>query len=204
MRPRNGLQPRMIDTCSRCGRGVPGRLVGGKNAMTRPKGDLMNATYLVRGDDLTVLHPLAVRQAPASTSPRALIWGVDLRESPSRMAAKRELRQACRDAYTYAKSWPSVVHVVVAYAQSAGLPSGACLATAAHSASRAHAEIERSRGRYVDVVVLDVTGCESGELLRDRVMEAISTRPGAAGDAALPWEDLTAHTIHEAAMQQAY
>jgi hypothetical protein len=64
--------------------------------------------------------------------------------------------------------------------------------------------MERSRGRYVNVVVLDVTGCEGGELLRERITEAIRTRPSAAGDAALPWQDITDRTIHEAAMQQVY
>ena len=164
----------------------------------------LNASYLVRGDDLAVLHPLAASQAEASASPRALTWGVDLRGASSRMAARRQLRHACRDAHEYAKSWSALVHVIVVYVQSSSLPPGACLGAAAHSASRTHAEMERSRGRYVNVVVLDVTGCEGGELLRERITEAIRTRPSAAGDAALPWQDITDRTIHEAAMQQVY
>lgn len=164
----------------------------------------LNATYIVRGDDLPVLHPLAAAQAAASESPRALVWGVDLRDAPSRMAARRQLRHACRDAHEYAKTWSAIVHVIVVYVQGVGLPAGACLPAAAQSASRTHAEMERTRARYVDVVVLDVTGCEGGEMLRDRVMEAVNARPGAAGDAALPWQDITGQTIHEAAMQQVY
>lgn len=163
---------------------------------------MLNATYIVRGDDLPVLHPLAAAQAPASESPRALVWGVDLRDATSRMAARRLLRHACRDAHEYAKTWSAIVHVIVVYVQGGALPAGACLPAAAQSASRTHAEMERTRARYVDVVVLDVTGCEGGEMLRDRVMEAVNARPGAAGDAALPWQDITGQTIHEAAMQQ--
>jgi len=164
----------------------------------------LNAPFIVRGDELTVLNLLAAQQAPASASPRALVWGVDLRDAPSRPAAKRQLRQACRDAHQYAKSWSGIVHVIVVYVQRGSLPSGACLGAAAQSASRTHAELERTRGRYVDVVVLDVTGCEGGELLRDRIMEAVTARPGVAGDAALPWEEITSRSIHEAALQQAF
>lgn len=181
---------------------MPGRLVGDRTDKAYGKVNLLNATYIVRGDDLPVLHPLAATQAPASESPRALVWGVDLRGAPSRTAARRHLRHACRDAHEYAKTWSSIIHVIVVYVQGSALTAGACLSTAAQSASRTHAELERTRARYVDVVVLDVTGCEGGELLRDRVLEAVNARPGAAGDAALPWQDITTRTIHEAAMQQ--
>ena len=162
----------------------------------------MAVKFLVRGDDLPVLHPLTVAQATASDPSRALIWGVDLRHGQTRRSAKKKLRQACRDARKYATGWSGIVHVLVAYAQGGTLPPGTCAATAGQAAAQAHAEMERSRGRYVDVVVLDVTGWEDGDTLHDRVIEAVSGRPGAAGDAALAWREILDSPIHEAAMQQ--
>lgn len=164
----------------------------------------MTATFLVRGDDLPVLRPLAVAQATASDYPRALIWGVDLRYTQTRRAAKQQLRQACRDAYEDATGWSGIVHVVVVYTQGGSLPPGTCSFAASQAATRAHAEMERSRGRYVDVVVLDVTGWEDGHTLYERVIEAVSARPGAAGDAALAWWEILDSSIHEAAMRQRF
>lgn len=90
----------------------------------------------------------------------------------------------------------------VAYRRGGSLPEKRCLAVAGQAATRTHADMERSRGRYVDVVVLDVTGWEDGDTLLDRVVEAVSGRAGAAGDAALVWPEIVDASIHQAAMQQ--
>ena len=164
----------------------------------------MTTDFIVRGDHLPVLSALAVIQAPGSHSPQALIWGLDLRHEATRHAAQKRLRHTSRDVAGLAAIYPRLTHVVVAYTHGGSLPEGSCLAAAAQAATRMHSTLERSRGESVDVVNLDVTGWEDGELLRDRILEAVAGNPRAAGDAALAWHDIIDTPIHSAAMRQFY
>ncbi|WP_127476528.1 hypothetical protein [Microbacterium sulfonylureivorans] len=164
----------------------------------------MTADHIVRGDHLPVLMPLAVVQASGPDSPRALIWGLDLRDEKSRHAAQKRLRHVCQDVESVAGMYPRLTHVLVAYTHGGSLPEGSCLGSAAHAATRIHSTLERTRGRPIDVVTLDVTGWENGELLRDRVLETVATARDAAGDVALGWHDIVDTPIHAAAMRQFY
>jgi hypothetical protein len=164
----------------------------------------MTADLIVRGDHLQVLLPLAVVQASGGDSPRALVWGVDLRDEKSRRAAQKRLRGACHDVEAVAAAHPRLTHVLVAYTHGGSLPEGSCLGSAARAATRMHSTLERTRGRSIDVVTLDVTGWEDGELLRDRVIEAMATARNAAGDVALGWHDIVDSSIHAAALRQFY
>ncbi len=164
----------------------------------------MTTDLIVRGDHLPVLLPLAVVQGSGSDSPRALVWGVDLRDEKSRHAAQKRLRHVCQEVQTIAGTYPRLTHVLVAYTHGGALPEGSCLSSAATAATRMHSTLERTRGRPIDVVTLDVTGWENGELLRDRVLETVATAPDAAGDVALGWHDIVDTSIHAAAMRQFY
>ncbi|WP_214467497.1 hypothetical protein [Microbacterium flavescens] len=164
----------------------------------------MTADLIVRGDQLPVLLPLAVVQASGADSPRALVWGLDLRDERSRHAAQKRLRQVCQEVERVAAIYPRLTHVLVAYTHGGSLPEGSCLGSAAQAATRMHSTLERTRGHSIDVVTLDVTGWEDGELLRDRVLETVTTARDAAGDVALGWHDIVDTSIHAAALRQFY
>jgi hypothetical protein len=164
----------------------------------------MTADFILRGDLLPVLLPLAVAQASGQESPRALVWGLDLRDEKSRHAAQRRLRRVCHEVEAVAAGYPRLTHVLVAYSHGGSLPEGSCLGSAAQAATRMHSTLERRRGGPIDVVTLDVTGWENGELLRDRVLEVVGSARDAAGDVALGWHDIVDASIHAAALRQFY
>jgi hypothetical protein len=162
----------------------------------------VTSEVLVRGDQLPVLVPLAVVQASGEQSPTAVVWGVDLSNEPSRRAAQKRFRRVCSEVGAYAAAHARVTHLFVVYSHGGALPEGACLSTAGLAATRLHSDMERSRGRSFEVVALDVTGWENGELFRDRILEAVTRNADAAGDVALGWHDITDASIHSAAMRQ--
>jgi hypothetical protein len=164
----------------------------------------MTAELIVRGDQLPVLIPLAVAQASGSASPTAMVWGVDLAGEPSRRLAQKRFRRMCAEVGEFAASHPRLDHLFIVYTHGGALPEGTCLSTAGHAATRLHATIERSRGRSLDVIALDVTGWEDGELIRDRIIDAAETPTGTAADIALGWHDITEDSIRVAAAKQYY
>lgn len=164
----------------------------------------MTAALIVRGDNLPILGPLAVVQASGAESPQALVWGVDLSRERSRHAAQKRLRRVCQEVGAYSAAHPRMAHLFVVYTHGGSLPEGSCLGTAAQAATRLHAGFERTRGRDIDVVTLDVTGWENGELFRDRILEAVGAHHSASGDVALGWHDIVDSTIHAASMSRFY
>lgn len=162
----------------------------------------MTPDYIVRGDHLSVLSSLAAGQGTGLDSPRALVWGVDLASAASRRAAHKRLRLECRDVAHASASQPGLTHLFVVYTHGAALPEGSCLTSAAQAATRLHAELERTRGRFVEVILIDATGWENGDALRDRIAQTVAAPAGVAGDVALGWHDITDASIHQAAMQQ--
>lgn len=180
--------------------GEPGSLVGSVLVVDRES--LVTPAFIVRGDHLPILTPLAVSQASALVPPRALVWGVDLGAAPSRRAANKQLRLACRDVLRAAPARQALAHLFVVYTHGPVLLEGTCLTVAGRVAAKLHADIERAWGRFVEVVLLDVTGWEDGEALRDRIVQTVATPAGVAGDVALGWHSLTDASIHQAAMEQ--
>ncbi|HEX5730257.1 hypothetical protein [Microbacterium sp.] len=164
----------------------------------------MSTEVIVRGDDLPVLGPLTVVQASGSDLPHALVWGLDLGNERSRHAAQKRLRRVGQEVGDYSAAQPGLRHLFVVYSHGGSLPEGSCLGAAAQAATRLHAEFERSRGREIDVITVDVTGWENGELFRDRILEAVDGRHNSPGDAALGWHDILDSSIHAAAMNQFY
>lgn len=164
----------------------------------------MTAEIIVRGDQLPVLVPLAVAQAAGSVLPTAMVWSVDLGDESSRRSAQKRLRRICAELGEYAAAQPRLNHLFVVYTHGGALREGTCLSTAGQAATRLHATIERSRGRSLDVIALDVTGWEDGELLRDRIIEAAETPAGTAAEIALGWHEITQDSIRVAAAKQYY
>ena len=122
----------------------------------------MSTEIIVRGDHLPVLVPLTVVQASGSDLPQALVWGLDLGTERSRHAAQKRLRRVGQEVADYSAAQPGLRYLFVVYTHGGSLPEGSCLGAAAQAATRLHAEFERSRGREIDVVTLDVTGWEDG------------------------------------------
>ena len=54
----------------------------------------------------------------------------------------------------------------------------------------------------MEVILIDATGWEDGEALRERILQTVATPAGVAGDVALGWHALTDASIHRAAMEQ--
>lgn len=162
----------------------------------------MTSSFIVRGDHLPILTALAAGQSTGLDAPRAMVWGVDLSAAPTRHAAQKRLRQEIKDIAAITATHPSVVHLFIVYSHGGALLTGACLGSAAQAANRLHTEFERARGRFVEVVFIDVTGWEDSEALRDRIVQTVATPAGVAGDVALGWHDITDATIHRAAMSR--
>lgn len=162
----------------------------------------MSEDFIVRGDHLAVLNATVVAQSAGTTSPRALIWGVDLSADTTPRSAAKHLRQSGRDALKVAAAHPDLAHVFVLYSHGGALGEGSCLHSAAQAATRVHAGLERARGRYVDVFAIDVTGWEDTDTLQRRIRDAVTARAGAAGDVALGWHEIVDESIHAAAMKQ--
>ena len=157
------------------------------------------ADYIVRGDHLPILNALAVSQASGLDSPKTLVWGLDLAPAQTRRAAHRRLRLESHGIARACQPQSRLTHLFVVYTHGASLPEGSCLSAAGQAATRLHAELERSSGRFIEVILIDATGWENGDDLRDRVVQTASTPAGVAGDLALGWHDITDMSIHQAA-----
>ena len=180
--------------------GEPGSLVGAVSAVDR-KG-LVSATFTVHGDPLPILAPLNAGRTEVLESPRALVWGLDLAATASRRNAHKRLRSECQTVMSVAFEQPTLAHLFVVYTHGSALPLGSCLTAAGQAAAKLHAELERARGRFEEVVLIDATGWENGEVLRDRIVHSVATPAGVAGDIALDWHSIAHASIHEAAMAQ--
>lgn len=161
----------------------------------------MSSDILVRGDHLPALTELTVDQAEATASPRALVWGIDLGDCVTRIAVKRHLRQAFADVSGIARADDRLVHLFIPYTHRGAMPPGSCLPHAARLAMKLHVALERELGRDVDVVAIDITGCENGELLRDRIGSAVTAPVAQRCDLALSWPELTGQSIRSIVLQ---
>lgn len=160
----------------------------------------MTATFIVRGDQLPVLTPLTSEQSLDLGVARALVYGVDLTAASSPRSAHKQLRARSRDAAGDASPLPGLAHMFVVYAHGPTVRKGSCQTAAGQIAATLHAEFERGRGRYVEVVLIDASGWGDGETLRERIIQAVSTPAGVAGDIALNWRAIAGRSIHQAAM----
>lgn len=162
----------------------------------------MTATFIVRGTPLPVLTALTSSQSTRAEPVRALVWGVDLTSATSRRAAQKHLRTECRQVAESAAALPALAHLFIVYIHDATLPEGSGLTSAAQIAAKLHAELERTRGRFVEVIFIDATGWDDGETLRERIVETVAQPAGVAGDIALGWRAICDTSIHKAAMAQ--
>ena len=104
----------------------------------RTRGSIVTAEFIVRGDYLPGLIPLAVAQASGPDSPKALVWGVDLGDERSRHAAQKRLRRVCQEVGAYSSVHPRLAHLFVVYTMGARCPKAVprCGGAGRHPAPR--------------------------------------------------------------------
>lgn len=125
-----------------------------------------------------------------------VVWGSDLTQEDRPRLARRALRASAAEALTVVRAHASLKHLVLIYR---GSPQHRRrLRSSAQSvARRLHAELERTRARYVDVVVIDITDLDDHPMIEQRLSKLAGTTAGIVGYAAIRWEDLHEESIHD-------
>lgn len=164
----------------------------------------MTYTVVALGDHIDQLHELIQRINVIDADEgiaddlrrrcRGLVVGLDLAEAESRRKARTTLKREVARWGDELRRYPSAIHLLIACRRPAHVTAGHFLDVADGLALRIHAELER-RARYVDVTLLDVTECDDGELLADRLLERIAGPAGGYPAAALAWSDIRDRSI---------
>lgn len=132
---------------------------------------------------------------------RTVVVGVDLRAVGSRAAAKLRLKEAGRRAAESAARVDDLRHVVIATALDPHLVRSFDRVASA-IATRLHSELERGSGQDIEVTFLDVSRCDDGRALFDRLRERSDDRTGTHGVVVLNWDDIRHRSIARAASAQ--
>lgn len=134
--------------------------------------------------------------AGETTDARCLVWSIDLTGVERPREARRLLRSSAAEALDASRVYGDLRHLVITY-RGVAARRRALRFTAQGIARRLHSELERARGRFVDVVVIDLSGVDRRGLLAQRVGELAGTGRGIVGYAAIPWEDLRGESIRD-------
>ncbi|GAA2580255.1 MULTISPECIES: hypothetical protein [Micrococcales] len=172
----------------------------------------MTHTVVALGDHLDSLRQLTPHRGVIDSDEdleprggvRGLVVGVDLTGARSAREVRAELKRQVTRWAEAARRYPGAIHLLIAYQIPRGLDPSRVQGAADGAALRAHAMLERSAARYVDVTLLDVTECDDTTVLADRIMERISGRAGAYSAAALTWADIRGTSIARATMADYY
>jgi hypothetical protein len=151
--------------------------------------------------DETVAYLAGDAEGEVPTSARTLVVGVDLRGIPARGAAKLRLREAGKLAAARARESDALRHVVLATALDPRVLRH-FERVASSIATHLHSELERASGRDIEVTLLDVSACDNGRLLFDRLRERSGDPTGAHGVVVLSWDDIRSRSIARAANEQ--
>ena len=168
---------------------------------------------VILGDQLAVLTPLAAsiereagEQSPAvSPSPwsaRAAVIGLDLRDATSLREVKRRLREVTHRAARDVRVYPDLVHLFVIYLVPEAVRADRLSSAAAGIASRLHAALERESGQYVDVALINASGCGDSLRLADRIADRVRERAGMHTDIALDWPEIRDRSISDIALDE--
>lgn len=159
----------------------------------------MTHSVVVHGDPIAPLEALmrhagvvgADDDLPAELRrrTRGLVVGLDLSESVSPRKTRALLKREVVRWGEQLRRYPSAIHLLIAVHLPPHVTPSRFLRTADGLSLRIHAELER-RARYVDVTLLDVTSCDDGERLADRLLQRISGPAGGYPAAALTWSDI--------------
>lgn len=142
--------------------------------------------------------------APESRVPadaRTVVVGVDLRDVASRGVAKARLKIAGQLAAETVRHGGAVRHAVIATTLDPHMVRYFDRLASA-LATRLHSDLERAAGRDVEVTLLDVSRCENGRALFDRLRERSDDPSGSHGVVVLNWDDIRSRSIARAATLQ--
>jgi hypothetical protein len=163
------------------------------------------------GDRLAVLGELAKRPgfdevitdaAAVKAAPRAAVVGLDLRAVSSGREAARQLKQLLPLVELTVGRCSTLDHVCVAYNAASEDVADRLDSVAESVASRLHAGFERRSGRYVDVTVVDVSGCDDAVILANRLEERINEVAGHHADIAVRWTDIAHRSIRQVTLDR--
>lgn len=168
---------------------------------------------VILGDQLAVLTPLAAyieREAgehppgasPSPSSARAAVIGLDLRDATSLREVKRRLRDITDRAARDVRGYPDLVHLFVVFLVPAAVRADRLSSATAGIASRLHAALERERGQYVDVALINATGCGDSLRLTARIADRVRERAGMHTDIALDWQEIRDRSISDIALDE--
>lgn len=171
-------------------------------------GSIMQREAALLGHYLPVLEPLTAadgvldfRTSERTTPPftvGALIVGLGLEPADSPRALKSALSSALVQHLADAHRYSSLSHLVVLYERSAHLDFRKSRAAARTMALRAHTQLEREAGLFVDVLLLDITACDDPQKLARKVRELLGQPAGLETETALQWEQITTSSIRSA------
>lgn len=163
----------------------------------------MNPRIAVAGDRPQPLGS-AIDAIAQSGEPTCLLWLIDLSAETSARRVRAELKSRYADMLAHAASLTALRHLIILCLHDESIAERKVHAAGAAFATRLHAELERARGRYVDVAVIDISACRDTRRLLDRVEEAADQPAGPAGSVALTWREIRDRTIHAAAAAAEY
>lgn len=164
----------------------------------------MTHKVVALGDRIEPLHELIQRVQVIDTGDgladdlrrrcRGLVVGLDLARAESPREARSMLKREVVRWGDELRRYPSAIHLLVACRRPPHVSADRFLRAADGLSVRIHTELER-RARYVDVTLLDVTECDDGERLADRLLERVSGPAGGYPAAALIWSDIRDRSI---------
>lgn len=152
----------------------------------------MNTTITYLGDMVNNFP-----STPPTAGAHCLVWAIDIAGIERRREAKCQLRSAATRALEASRACGDLKHLVIPY-RAASAHRRFLHFTAQSNARRLHSELERAHGRYVDVVLIDLSEIDDNHLLTQRVDELACTGRGIVGYAAISWEVLRSESIREA------
>lgn len=163
----------------------------------------MNPRIAVAGDRPQPLGA-AIDALAHDGEPSCLLWLIDLSAEPSARRVRAELKNRYDEMLAHAAGLAALRHLIILCLHDERIAERKVHTAGAALATRLHAELERARGRYVDVAVIDISACRDTRRLLDRVAEAADQPAGPAGSVALTWSEIRDRTIHAAAAAAEY
>lgn len=161
-------------------------------------GDAPTTPLLDAEPDFVTLDGLADSDR---AQPRTIAQFAALPPRPTRATVKKALQSHVLDAVRIARHHPRVRHIVVIVVADAELPPFFDRIASA-VATRAHADLERSSGRDIELTVLDASECPRAHLLFNRIRLRSADPAGSHGVVVLRWDDISTKDIAEAAREQ--
>lgn len=154
----------------------------------------MSVPFIVRGDPLP--HLLAPQILEVGERARGLCWGVDFTPCTLRRKARETKRRALNAIKAELDTHPQIRRICILVLRPTKLPQSKFIKVPPGLALQLHNDLERDRGIYAPVTVIDVTGCDDTELLHTRLCEALGPSSGWS-DLSVTWNEIAENSLHD-------